>query len=47
LRGFALVGFRPSMATLISLPNEEGHGATSLASVAKGVCLRHEKYPAP
>jgi hypothetical protein len=25
--------------------NEEGHGAPSRASVAKGVLLRHEKYP--
>jgi hypothetical protein len=32
--------------TGISPTNEEGHGAASLASVAKGVLLRHDKYPA-
>jgi hypothetical protein len=27
--------------------NQKGHGAASLASVAKEVRLRHDKYPAP
>jgi hypothetical protein len=38
-----------SQATKVAAPSnkEEGHAAVSAASVAKGVCLRHEKYPAP
>ena len=27
------------------LTKAKGHDATSLATVAKGICLRHEKYP--
>ena len=36
----------PPVITGITPTKEKGHGAASLASVAKGVLLRHEKYPA-
>jgi hypothetical protein len=42
-----LPGRACSCPRLLRLPAaiREGHGATSLAHVAKGVLLRHEKYP--